>query len=91
MAMLMAAGLPELPFTPAVLLQLILKGSGLMKNVNRTFWLMAGALLCLAPAAFAGPPTPARRVPDGSSALLSVLGAGITCIGAMLVRFRRRY
>jgi hypothetical protein len=62
-----------------------------MKNVNRKFWLMAGALLCLAPAAFAGGPLPCstcRPVPEGGSALVYVLGAGITCIGAMLVRFR---
>jgi hypothetical protein len=61
-----------------------------MNNVNRKFWLMAGALLCLAPAAFAGGPSPCStctRVPEGGSALVYVLGAGITCIGAMLARF----
>ena len=63
-----------------------------MNNVNRKFWLMAGALLCLAPAAFAGGPSRSHTrtvpVPEGGSALVYVLGAGITCIGAMLVRFR---
>jgi hypothetical protein len=61
-----------------------------MNNINRKLWLMAGALLCLAPAAFAGGPSPCtacKAVPEGGSALVYVLGAGITCIGAMLVRF----
>jgi len=68
---------------------LLLMGRGLMKNVHRKFWLMAGALLCLAPAAFAGPSpfTTRKSVPEGGSVLVYVLGAGITCIGAMLVRF----
>ena len=64
-----------------------------MNSINRKFWLMTGALLCLAPAAFAGGPSPCstcRAVPEDGSALVYVLGAGITCIGAMLVRFRAR-
>ena len=66
-----------------------------MNSINRKFWLMTGALLCLAPAAFAAGSTPTpcstcRAVPDGGSALVYVLGAGITCLGGMLVRFRAR-
>jgi len=58
---------------------LLPKGSGLMKNVNRKFWLMAGALLCLAPAAFAGPSpcTTCKPVPEGgqSWSTCSALGS----------------
>jgi hypothetical protein len=64
-----------------------------MRNINLKSWLIAG--LCLVPAAFAGVcptavPTsaPCLKAPEGGSALAYVLGAGITCIGAMLIRFR---
>ena len=67
-----------------------------MKIVNRKWWLTAIALLLLLPAATAtmSPPVShqrhrqCRNVPEGGSALVYVLGAGITCLGAMVVRSR---
>jgi hypothetical protein len=71
-----------------------------MKTMNRKWWL-ALALFCLAPiAAFAGPGQERwdhhhhqkgrnfYAVPEGGSSLVYVLGAGVTCLGAMLVRSR---
>jgi len=76
-----------------------LKGVVLMTIINRKWWLTAMALLLLAPVASAAvlrpkpkplPPPPLRRcnVPEGGSALVYVLGAGVTCLGAMVVRSR---
>lgn len=69
-----------------------------MQNVNRKWWLGLVALLCLAPAAFpVQDHNNARRrveknqpvtVPEGGSALVYLLGAGVTCLGAMLLRSR---
>lgn len=65
-----------------------------MKNVNRKFWLTAVVLLCLAPAAFAAKPAKCgwgkrcQSVPEGGSALVYVLGAGITCMSAVFIRSR---
>lgn len=69
-----------------------------MKNVMRKSVLAAVVLMCLAPLAFAGKPNNDRRcdprrrnchqVPEGGSALVYVLGAGLTCVGAMVVRAR---
>ena len=71
-----------------------------MKNMNRKWWL-ALALLSLAPiSAFAGQEEwklkdhhqrakDHFRIPEGGSSLVYVLGAGVTCLGAMLVRSRR--
>lgn len=73
-----------------------------MKNMNRKWWLGLVALLCLAPATFAvqvrdeakkkcdpkHPKNCPTRVPEGGSSLVYVLGAGVTCLGAMLVRSR---
>jgi len=60
--------------------------------------LLAGMLLCLVPATFAAKPKerrcePARArkcqaVPEGGSGLVYLLGAGVTCAGAMLIRSR---
>lgn len=58
-----------------------------MKNVHRKWWLAVVAVLCLAPAAFAKH-KPRTAVPDGGSAAVYLLGAGITCLGAMVVRSR---
>jgi hypothetical protein len=57
-----------------------------MKNVNRKWWLAVAVVLCLTPAAFAKRPSAA--VPEGGSAAVYLLGAGITCLGAMVVRSR---
>ena len=68
-----------------------------MKVINRKWWLTATALLLLMPAAFATPgkshqrhrqlsdPT-ALTAPEGGSTWVYVLGAGITCLGAMVLR-----
>jgi hypothetical protein len=72
-----------------------------MKSMNQKRWL-ALAFLCLAPiSAFAGQEKPKPRnhherpanertvqVPEGGSALVYLLGAGVTCMGAMLIRSR---
>jgi hypothetical protein len=67
---------------------------------NRKFVLAALFLMLLAPASFAGPRDkkdkcdPRRdrhcqqQVPEGGSALVYLLGAGITCLGAMVIRSR---
>jgi hypothetical protein len=62
-----------------------------MRIINRKWWLTALALLLLLPSATASNPKPRKRhwnVPEGGSALVYVLGAGITCLGAMVVRSR---
>ncbi len=70
-----------------------------MKSIDRKWWL-ALALLCLA-ATTACPTEEAAQlqnnrqqskknlaVPEGGSSLVYVLAAGVTCLGAMLVRSR---
>jgi hypothetical protein len=76
------------------------KGGYLVRIINRKWWLTSIALLLLLPAAFAKPENshqrhrqsladpPALTVPEGGSALVYVVGAGITCLGAMVVRSR---
>jgi hypothetical protein len=71
-----------------------------MKSINRKWWLALVGLLFLAPATFAvqdgvkpkhfipRPNWPKQTVPEGGSSLVYVLGAGVTCLGAMLVRSR---
>jgi hypothetical protein len=69
-----------------------------MKSKNRKWWLAVVALLCLAPAAFPVQDHNNVRkgrenfqpvtVPEGGSSLVYVLGAGVTCLGAMLLRSR---
>jgi hypothetical protein len=60
-----------------------------MKNINRKWWLTVLAVLLLIPVASAKPKDkPKKSVPEGGSALVYVLGAGITCLGAMAVRSR---
>ena len=75
-----------------------------MKHTGRKWWLAVVALLCLAPTTFAvqnmakprktcnNPQShdiKCRQVADGGSTLVYVLGAGITCLGAMFIRSRR--
>jgi hypothetical protein len=57
-----------------------------MKNVHRKWWLAVVAVLCLAPVASAKHKKTRTSVPEGGSAAVYLLGAGITCLGAMVVR-----
>lgn len=72
-----------------------------MKSINRKWWLGLVALLCLVPTSFAvqdeakpkkcdskHPKNCPKQVPEGGSSLVYLLGAGVTCLGAMLVRSR---
>jgi hypothetical protein len=72
----------------------------LMKNTNRKWWLGLLAFLCFASTTFAvqdeakkkcddkHPKNCTAQVSEGGSSLVYLLGAGITCLGAMLVRSR---
>jgi hypothetical protein len=69
-----------------------------MNNKNGKWWLAVVVLCCLSPVAFARhhdpqPPRPCHgrdcrwtAVPEGGSAAIYLLGAGLTCIGAMVLR-----
>lgn len=73
-----------------------------MSNTNRQLFVALVALLCIVPASFAvqvedkakkkcepkHPRNCAQQVPEGGSSLVYVLGAGVMCLGAMLVRSR---
>ena len=60
-----------------------------MKNVHRKWWLAVVAVFCLAPAASAIERNkPRQQLPEGGSVMIYLLGAGITCLGAMVVRSR---
>jgi len=70
-----------------------------MRITNRKWWLTLMALLFLLPAASAKPEkshqqhrqvldVAALTVAEGGSSLVYVLGAGVACVGAMLVRSR---
>lgn len=67
-----------------------------MRIIHRKWWLTAIALLLLVPAASAtASPLKSHQkhrqswaVPEGGSALVYVVGAGITCLGAMVIRSR---
>ena len=71
-----------------------------MKSVSRKCLLALVVLLCLAPASLADRGKDkkcdddrrggkhCRQVPEGGSAAVYLLGAGITCLGAMFVRSR---
>jgi hypothetical protein len=68
--------------------------------MHRKWWLALVALLCMVPGAYATKPDrarrcgehgngkPCRQMPEGGSATVYVLGAGITCLGAMFIRSR---
>ena len=70
------------------------------KPMRRTWWLALVALLCMVPGAYATKPDgthgcgehgnakKCRQVPEGGSAAVYLLGAGITCLGAMFIRSR---
>jgi hypothetical protein len=64
-----------------------------MSNSKPKWWLAAVAICCLAPAAFAdqglnqeSPNKRKRNVPEGGSTAIYLLGAGLTCFGAMFLR-----
>jgi len=73
-----------------------------MRNFKRKWWLAAVVICCLSPAAFAHherggggcdrwhncPPPPKQGVPEGGSTAVYLLGAGLTCFGAMFLRSR---
>ena len=70
-----------------------------MKRFSRNFWFTAVLLACLAPSTFAVKPNRDRgcdgrhnkkcqQVPEGGSALIYVLGAGVACLGAVFSRNR---
>jgi len=73
-----------------------------MINRNGKWWLAVVALCCVSPAAFASfnqqnhrgcePRSRERcqqvQVPEGGSTALYLLGAGLTCVGAMFLRSR---
>ena len=67
---------------------------------HQSKWWLAAALVCLAPMAQAGQqagcgvsPSAAgnkcQQVEEGGSNLVYLLGAGLTCLGAILLRARR--
>jgi hypothetical protein len=66
---------------------MVVKGAVFMKNVHRKRWLALVAVLCLVTPAV-GKHKPTKQVPEGGSAAVYLLGAGITCLGAMVVRSR---
>ncbi len=59
---------------------------------NGKWWLAVVALCCVAPAAFADHAQlrkPKHQlVPEGGSTAIYLLGAGLTCFGAMFLRSR---
>ena len=60
-----------------------------MNNRKAKWWLAAVAICCLAPAAFADQSPNKRKprnVPEGGSTAIYLLGAGLTCFGAMFLR-----
>lgn len=65
-----------------------------MKN-SKAKWMLATILVCcLAPAALADrgrgcePRSRCQQVPEGGSTAVYLLGAGLTCFGAMFLRSR---
>ena len=73
-----------------------------MIKAARKWWLGAGLLLCLLPSSFALMPDADKpdhhkckprencreQVPEGGSAAIYLLGAGLTCLGAVFIRSR---
>jgi hypothetical protein len=69
-----------------------------MKNGKGKWWLAAIVICCLAPGAFAHHghdggcdgkrSRDCRNVPEGGSTAIYLLGAGLTCFGAMFFRSR---
>jgi hypothetical protein len=70
-----------------------------MSKSKGKWWLAIVVVCCLAPAAFAGqtnrcdndkddPNSCRQSVPEGGSTAVYLLGAGLTCFGAMFLRSR---
>jgi len=70
-----------------------------MTNRRGSFWLAIVMVCCLAPAAFADRDhrrghgcdpheRNCQQVPEGGSTAIYLLGAGLTCVGAMFLRSR---
>jgi len=65
-----------------------------MSNTKKKWWLAAVVICCLSPAAFARdricdkhPELCSKKsLPEGGSAAIYLLGAGLTCFGAMFLR-----
>src|SRR5215470_13329007 len=72
------------------------KGSERMKRLSKKLVAVLAVLVCLAPFSLGDKPRenacrPGRRcqqVPEGGSAAIYLLGAGLTCLGAMVLRSR---
>ena len=63
------------------------KGAFFMKSVHRKWWLAVVVVLCLSTAASAAQKNKhKKRLPEGGSAVVYLLGTGITCLGGMVVR-----
>ena len=67
-----------------------------MSNVARKYWLAVTLLVCLVPSSFARPTDDKckprdkcrQSVPEGGTAAIYLLGAGLACFGAMYIRAR---
>ena len=67
-----------------------------MGNAKRKWWLAVVVVCCLSPAAFAGHGCDKHhhekdcglQAPEGGSTAVYLLGAGLTCVGAMFLRSR---
>jgi hypothetical protein len=61
-----------------------------MKNQSGKWLLTLVAIACLAPAGVAATTNKPERVavPEGGSAVIYLLGAGLACFGAMFLRSR---
>jgi hypothetical protein len=61
-----------------------------MKNKSGKWLLTLVAIACLAPAGVAATTSKPDcvRAPEGGSAVIYLLGAGLTCFGAMFLRSR---
>jgi hypothetical protein len=63
-----------------------------MKKRNGKWWLAFVAMYCVTTAVSAygstGHPGPPLQVPEGGSTAIYLIGAGLTCFGAMVLRSR---
>ncbi len=67
-----------------------------MRNTKRKWWLAAVVICCLSPTAFADRDhhhcdrwqQDCQQAPEGGSTAIYLLGAGLTCFGAIFLRSR---